>query len=463
MSRVVNFGPARHWSETPLAAVLTPLRVFIGSSRSASFLLFLATAVALLLANSSAGPAYDHFLHQELALSFAGWELRHDLLHWINDGLMTIFFVVVGLEIKREFSAGELSSVRAATLPVVAALGGAVVPALVYLALNYGGVGQAGWAVPMATDIAFALGALSLLGDRVPITLKIFLTAVAIVDDLLAVLIIAVFYSGALNFMALGAAAGLLAVLALCNFWGVRSLMVYGVVGVVIWGLFLESGVHATIAGVLVAWTVPARTRIDVTTFKAKLSQLTDEIPQPRDEDSGALREQVEHGTVLQIERLCEAGQAPLQRAEHALHQLASLVIIPLFALANAAVPLASGLSYAAAHQVGWGIGLGLCLGKPLGILGACWVAVRWGLADLPKRTNWYQMLGVSVLAGIGFTMSIFIASLAFSDPRLLNSAKSYILIASSLAMGVGVGLLAYATTAPAGVRERPLANAFAP
>jgi Na+:H+ antiporter, NhaA family len=431
------FAPAKHWSETPLAAVLSPLRGFIEESRSASVLLFAATIIALFLANGPMAQAYTDFLHTEIVVGIGGLQVRHDLVHWINDGLMTIFFIVVGLEIKREFLSGELATPRAAALPVLAAAGGAIVPALIYLALNAGGPGRTGWAVPMATDIAFALGALALLGNRVPITLKIFLTAVAIVDDLIAVLVIAVFYSGQLNMNALGIGVGLLLALLGCNLWGIRSLMVYGVVGLAVWCAFLASGVHATVAGVLVAWTIPARTRIDVATFKQRLAQLVAQLDDPVDD---ALSEQVDHACISQIERLSEAVQAPLQRAEHSLSQIASLVVIPIFALANAAVPLGAGL---ASHgSVGWGIVLGLCLGKPIGIMLTCWTAIKIGVADLPRRVSWYQMFGAGVLAGIGFTMSIFVASLAFRDPALLTSAKAYTLVASGISMLAGILIL---------------------
>lgn len=431
------FAPAKHWSETPLAAVLSPLHRFIEESRSASILLFVATVVALFLANGPFANDYSEFLHTEIVFGVGTLQIRHDLLHWVNDGLMTIFFVVVGLEIKREFRSGELSTPRAAALPILAALGGAVVPALTYAVLNWGTPGLAGWAVPMATDIAFALGALTLLGERVPLTLKIFLTAVAIVDDLIAVLVIAVFYSGQLNFGALGAGFALLFVLLVCNLAGIRSLTVYAVVGLGVWAAFLASGVHATIAGVLVAWTVPARRRIDVATFKQRLAELVEQLDRPVDEE---LSEQVDHACVLQIERLSEAVQAPLQRAEHSLSQIASLIVIPIFALANAAVPLGAGL---AGHgPVGWGIILGLCLGKPIGIMLTCWFAVQSGIAELPRLVTWFHMLGASVLAGIGFTMSIFVASLAFTDPAMLTSAKAYTLVASGLSMLSGVALL---------------------
>lgn len=400
-------------------------------------LLFVATICALLLANGPLAEAYNAFLHTEIVIGIGGLQVRHDLVHWINDGLMTIFFIVVGLEIKREFLNGELSTPRAAALPVLAAIGGASVPALIYFAINAGGPGQTGWAVPMATDIAFALGALALLGKRVPITLKIFLTAVAIVDDLIAVLVIAIFYSGHLNMGALFAGVLLLLVLLGCNLSGIRSLTVYGVIGLGVWCAFLASGVHATIAGVLVAWTVPARTRIDVTTFKQRLETLVAQLGLP---DGDELSHRVDHGCILQIERLSEAVQAPLERAEHSLSQLASLVVIPIFALANAAVPLEAGLS---SHgPVGWGIVLGLCLGKPIGIMLTCLAAVRLGVADLPRRVTWYHMLGASVLAGIGFTMSIFVASLAFTDPATLTAAKAYTLLASGVSMTAGILLL---------------------
>ena len=431
--RPTRLMPANHWSETPLAKILLPLRRFLHEARAGGIILFAATAVALVLANSSLHPQFEALLHTELGFRLGHMEFSHSLLHWVNDGLMTIYFFVVGLEIKREFSTGELANPRAALLPILAATGGATVPALIYMFFNHGAPSHHGWAVPMATDIAFTLGALSLLGTRVPVTLKIFLTAVAIVDDLIAVLVIACFYSGSLNWAALTLGLALLTLALFANFCGVRNLGIYGGLTFLIWAAFLKSGVHATVAGVLSAWCLPARTIIDPDTFRAQVQELM--------QNSGP-EEQIFAGTVQEIERLCEAVQAPLQRAEHMLGQAAALVIIPIFALANAGVPLSRDIFGPQSAPIAWGIILGLVLGKPLGILLTCACATKLGMADLPGRTSWAQMLGGSVLAGIGFTMSIFIASLAFPDPTTLAATKGAILVASFLAFCGGVLLL---------------------
>jgi Na+:H+ antiporter, NhaA family len=432
---MAKFAPAKHWSETPLAAVLSPLRAFVEHSATGGVLLFAATVLALWLANGPYSEAYLHLLHLPLGLAIGDHLWSYSLLHWVNDGLMTLFFFLVGLEIKREFLTGELSNRRAALLPMVAAAGGALTPALIYLAFNHGTSHQSGWAVPMATDIAFALGALSVLQSRVPMTLKIFLTALAIVDDLMAVLVIALFYSSQLNFVALGAALAVLLLLLACNLFGIRNLTTYALGGVVVWLAFLQSGVHSTVAGVLVAWTLPARSRMDAATFQAEVKDLLSSLDAPQAE----LQHDLKQGTAIQLERLSEAVQSPLGRAEDAITRLVSLLIVPVFALANAAVPFSADFLDPSRRGLGLGIVIGLCLGKPLGILLACWITVRVGWADLPGGASWGQMLGVGVLGGIGFTMSVFIASLAFPDPQTLNVAKTQIMLASALATVLGL------------------------
>jgi NhaA family Na+:H+ antiporter len=301
----------------------------------------------------------------------------------------------------------------------------------------------------MATDIAFALGCLALLGDRVLFALKVFLTAVAIVDDLIAVMVIAVFYSGGLNIVALGIGIGVLSVLMLANILGMRHVLLYCTLGIVVWLAFLESGVHATIAGVLIALTVPARNRIDATTFLGRARDLLILFERSAQEPSPMLTDQVQQDVVIELEELCEQVQAPLQKLEYALQGWVALVIMPLFALANAGVALSARSLSGESLTVVVGIVLGLVLGKPLGLLGASWLAVRTGLADLPQGVTWRQMAGVGVLAGIGFTMSLFIATLAFVQPEVLATAKLGILIASLIAGSAGLVLLRrVATTA---------------
>ncbi len=437
-------APVAHWTDSPLARLLGPMHAFIQHSAASGILLMAATIAALVLANSPLAAAYDAVLHVELGLTLGPFTLTETVQHWINDGLMAVFFFLVGLEIKREVTVGELANPRAAALPILAAVGGVVVPALIYTGFNAAGIGAAGWGVPMATDIAFALGVLALLGDRVPFALKIFLTAVAIVDDLLAVLVIALFYAGDLNLAALGVGVGVLLLLLLANRLGIRTLLVYVLLGLVVWLAFLQSGVHATIAGVLVALTIPARHRIDAPTFIRRAHRILHHLAaeSPAVAPSPMLTDEAQQIAVIELEELCEQVQAPLQKLEHTLHPWVQFGIMPIFALANAGVAVSLGALMGTAAPVLGGIVVGLVLGKPIGVLGLSWLAVRLGLVTLPQDVTWRHMIGVSVLAGIGFTMSLFIASLAFADADVLATAKVAILVASLLAGTAGLLLL---------------------
>ncbi len=434
--------PAAHWQQTRLAVVVMPVQEFIHQSTSGGVVLMLATILALLLANSPLREGYDALLHTYIGLTAGSFSLKLSLLHWINDGLMALFFLLVGLEIKRELIVGELSDARAAMLPVVAALGGALVPAAIYILFNLGGAGTRGWAVPMATDIAFTLGVLAILGRRVPLSLKVFLTAIAIADDLIAVLVIALFYAGNVNFAALGLAFGVLTVLTLCNFFGVRRLLVYLGLGAVVWVAFLLSGVHATIAGVLVAWTIPARIRLDPALFSAQAGALIEHFDRhytPDGQTGPMLTDERQQSAVTELEELCEGVQSPLQRLENGLHVPVSFVIVPIFALANAGVALSlQGLS-GDGGRVALGIIAGLIVGKPLGLLLATYAMVRSGAASLPAGVSWRHVVGGAFLCGIGFTMSLFVAALGFGEGALLQSAKTGILAAS-----LGAGLIGY-------------------
>jgi len=381
-------------------------------------------------------------LHTYIGISVGPFQLKHSLLHWINDGLMAVFFFLVGLEIKREVLVGELSNLRAAMLPIMAALGGVAVPALLYSLLNVNRAGAAGWAIPMATDIAFALGLLALLGNRIPFGLKIFLTAVAIVDDLIAVLVIAVFYSSGINALALGGGMAILGALLLANVLGIRTIFLYAVLGVVVWLCFLQSGVHATIAGVLIAWTIPARNRIDAVSFQERAADILERFESSQSEPNKMLTDEVQQHAVIALEEACEDVQAPLQKLEHSLHFWVQFVIMPIFALANAGVAFSLSHIGGESSMVPLGIIVGLVLGKPIGLLGASWLAVRTGIASLPEGVQWQHMIGVGFLAGIGFTMSLFIASLGFADSPLLEAAKTGILMASIIAGSIGFFLL---------------------
>jgi NhaA family Na+:H+ antiporter len=440
-------------SNAPLVdRVLAPFRRFTRTASASGIVLLAATAIALGWANSPWAESYHHLWELPIGGTLGAASFRTTLHHLINDGLMAVFFFVVGLEIKREVIAGELSSIKTAALPMVAALGGMVVPAAIYAAVNAGGPGSPGWGVPMATDIAFALGVLALLGDRVPTALKIFLAALAIVDDIGAVLVIAVFYSSGVAWGPLAGAAALLVLAIAFNRAGVRRPWTYGAIGLALWGTVLLSGIHATVAGVLLAFAIPVRTRLNEREFLGEARRALEDFDRAAtvtaEDPSTTVLSNVDHHTSLEeLETLCQHAQPPLIRLEHALHGTVAFGIMPLFALANAGVTLdGAALGVTALHPVSVGAALGLVLGKPLGIAGFSWVAVRLGLASLPRGSTWMAVSAVAVLGGIGFTMALFIAGLAFpaGTPRaeLLDAAKIGILGASAVAGVVGSLLL---------------------
>lgn len=435
-------GRAAHWSATRLARVLGPMQEFIHQAQSGGLVLLAVTVVALLLANTGLAHSYETVLQTHAGIAVGNVQLDLSLHHWINDGLMAIFFFLIGLEIKRELLVGELARLRAAALPIIAAIGGVAVPAGIYALFNQGGPGARGWGIPMATDIAFALGCLALLGSRVPFALKVFLTAVAIVDDLIAVLVIAIFYSGQLNLLALAGGLGLLAVLLGANHLGIRTPLVYIAVGVVVWLAFLASGIHATLAGVAVALTIPARHRINGATFVGRAHALIRDFPPDATPATQMLTDEAQQSIVLELEDLCEQVQAPLQKLEHQLHGWVTWLIMPIFALANAGVALSLSSLRGPALPIFLGVVAGLVVGKPVGLVGASWLAVRFGWADLPAGVSWSHMLGAGLLAGIGFTMSIFIASLGLTTPEAQAAAKAAILLASLIAGAAGLLLL---------------------
>lgn len=404
-------------------------------------MLFLMTIAALGLSNSPLAEPYHALLAMPIGITVGPMVLELSILHWINDGLMVIFFFVVGLEIKREVLVGELADPRAAALPIIAATGGALVPAAIYALANGRGIGAPGWGVPMATDIAFALGCLALLGNRIPFALKIFVTAAAIVDDLIAVLVIALFYTADLNMGALALGAVLLLLLIGFNRMGIRSPLLYSLVGLIVWLAFLASGVHATIAGVLIAFTIPARYRIDATTFHRRAVTLLHSFAAVNP-TARMLTDEQQQLTVLELETLCEQVQAPLQKLEHQLQGWVTWLILPIFALANAGVAFGVARLDGDSLPITLGIVLGLVIGKPLGLLGVTWIAVRSRLVVLPQGVTWRAMIGAGVLAGIGFTMSLFIATLAFVTPNVLATVKLSVLIASLLAGTLGMLLL---------------------
>ena len=388
---------------------------------------------ALVIANSPLTEAYDHLWELPLILKISDHQLSLTLHEWINDGLMAVFFLLVGLEIKRELLAGELSSVRQAALPIACAIGGMVVPAAIYLMFNFGGSGSHGWGIPMATDIAFALGTLNLIAPRAPIGAKVLLTALAIVDDMGAVLVIAIFYSHAIVWSALAGAAMMLLVLIGLNVIRIRHLWPYLLGGVVLWYFVHASGVHATVAGVALAFTIPTRARIKAMEFSQEARSLLDEFDRTETGDFLVLTSKGQQETLFSLERASETVTAPILRLEHALHNFSAFVVMPLFAFANAGVKIDLSLQHA---EIGLGVLAGLMFGKPLGIIAAAVIAVKSRIASLPRNVNWTSLFGYACLAGIGFTMSLFIATLAFDDAELVDAAKRGI-IAGSLVVGV--------------------------
>lgn len=428
----------------PVGRLLYPIREFMHAEASGGVVLIACALAALVWANSPWAASYTGLWSTKLTIGIGEWVLSESLLHWINDGLMAVFFFVVGLEIKREVLVGELASLRLAALPIAAALGGMLVPALVYTAVNLGGEGAGGWGIPMATDIAFALGVLALLGSRVPIGLRVFLTALAIVDDLGAVLVIAFFYTADISWDSLGAAAVFLLALVIANRLYVRHPVPYALLGLGLWVTFLQSGVHATIAGVLLALTIPARTQSDTAEFLDKGTKLLDEFDRAGEEGPSILTNEGQQAAVSELEAECEHVQSPMQRLEHSLHPWVAFGIVPLFALANAGVGLGTGVD-AVLSPVTVGTAVGLVLGKQIGVTLFAWLAVRLGLADLPAEIGWQHMYGVGWLAGIGFTMSLFVGSLAFGEGPMLDAAKLGVLAASVAAGAGGWVILRYA------------------
>jgi NhaA family Na+:H+ antiporter len=379
---------------------LKPFREFLRSGTAGGVILMICVAVSLLIANSAWGPAFNDLLASEIGPEAAQVHLRYSVLTWINDGLMAVFFLMVGLEIKRELLEGELSSFRKAALPVVAALGGVLAPAGIYAFFNAGTETVHGWGIPMATDIAFALTVLTLMGRRVPVSLKIILAALAIVDDLMAILVIAVFYTSGLQLSYLLYAGGVFLLLLVFNRTGVKHPVWYLVPGVFIWYFIHHSGVHATIAGVLTAATLPTTT---------------------------------------------DDQESPLERVEHALMKPVNFIILPLFALANTNIRFEPGMAEGLYTALGTGIIAGLAIGKPVGILLSSWISVKMGLCSLPEDIRWGHIVGMGMLGGIGFTMSVFIALLSFSDPALLPVAKFAVLtgsLLSGIAGSLTLGLL---------------------
>ncbi len=429
--------------EAPIQRIVRPFERFAHLESSGGVLLFVCTVLALAWANSAWSGGYSALWSSRVSVGFGTWELSKPLLLWINDGLMAIFFFVVGLEIKREFLIGELADRKKAALPIFGAIGGMVVPAGLYAAVAWGDeAAMRGWAIPMATDIAFALGALAILGDRVTKSLKVFLVALAIVDDIGAILVIAVFYTEEISWSMLGVGFIFLAIMALGNKLGVRTPYFYGILGLGLWLAFLKSGVHATIAGVLGAFTIPASTVISPRQFLEKVRRAIDRFDEASRGKSGPMyATEEQQSTVASVEHACERLEAPMMRLEHRLHPYVMFLIMPIFALANAGVALGGESSFSLSDACPLGIVLGLVIGKPLGIFLTSWLAGKAGLANL-EGFRLMHIVGAGCLGGIGFTMSLFIAALGFGDSDLLAPAKIAILLASVVSGILGMVIL---------------------
>jgi Na+:H+ antiporter, NhaA family len=408
-----------------------PFQRFVQTEAAGGVLLFLAGLAAIVVANSPWANGYTEIWNTEASIAVGTHALSLTLHQWINDGLMAVFFLLVGLEIKRELIAGELASLRHAALPIAGAVGGMIVPAGIFWLFNGAGQAARGWGIPMATDIAFALGALALIAPRIPIGAKVFLAALAIVDDMGAVLVIALFYTSEVGWEALAGAGGALAVLVAMNFGGIRLLLPYLVVGVVLWYFVHESGVHATVAGVLLAFTIPTRTRINALQFSAEARSLIDEFDRTETGDYLVLTSKGQQEALFGLERVSEAVTEPLLRLEHGLHGFSAFFVMPIFAFANAGVAFGGSIADA---NVAVGAALGLAIGKPLGITAAAYAAVTLGYGALPKDVSWTMLHACAWLGGIGFTMSLFIAALAFDGTPLLDAAKVGIMTGSLVA-----------------------------
>ncbi|MFN3529374.1 MAG: Na+/H+ antiporter NhaA [Bacteroidia bacterium] len=424
--------------------LIIPLYRFMQRSSASGLVLFVATLIALVVANSPLKEIFNAFWQTKFVIGFGSFWLEKPLLLWVNDGLMSMFFFVVGLELKREIWAGELRSPQRMVWPLVAGIGGMAVPAFIYLLINKDATeaAQAGWGIPMATDIAFTLGVLYMLGNRVPISLKVFITALAIIDDLGAVSVIAFFYTSDISLANLGLGALFLLAMISGNLLGVRNTLFYTLIGIGgLWLAFLLSGVHATIAAVLAAFTIPARGTVPRKDYVARLQTLVRRLAHTQGKPSPFVTHEQE-ALLLKIERNTEHTFPPLQKLEHSMHPLVAFIVVPVFALANAGVDLFDTSLDSLFGSVSIGIMAGLVIGKVVGIVGFTWVFEKLGVLRMPVEINYPVLFGAAFLAAIGFTMSLFITNLAFTDEALIYQAKLGILLASLLAGLVGYWLL---------------------
>ncbi|MBX2958632.1 MAG: Na+/H+ antiporter NhaA [Flavobacteriales bacterium] len=425
--------------------VINPIQKFINNSTTSGIVLFSSAFLAILIANSPWADEYHHLWELDFSVGFNGNFITKNLHHWINDGLMAIFFFVVGLELKREIIGGELRNPKNAILPIIAAIGGMLLPALIYYFFNQSGVTSDGWGIPMATDIAFALGVLYLLGDKVPLSLKVFLTALAIVDDIGAVLVIAFFYTSDINFVSLATGGVFMLVLIVSNIVGIRNTIYYGIIGIGgLWLAFLMSGVHATIAAVLAAMTIPADVKISEKIYTEKLKLLIAKFQKAKPNNNPTVTSNQLH--IIEDIRICsKRALTPLQRLEHSMHPFVAFVVMPIFAFSNAGVVLSGDMFSQLNTSVFYGVFFGLILGKVLGVFGLVFLLVKLKWINLPDGMNNIHLLGVGFLASIGFTMSLFIGGLAFVNKEFIAQAKMGVLFASIVASFIGYIIIKYA------------------
>lgn len=414
--------------------VISPFEKFLKIESLSGLLLFGATLLALIWANSSYGNLYHEIWNYTLEFKIQNFQLSKPLILWINDGLMAIFFFLIGLEIKREILVGEINTLKKASLPIFAAFGGIIIPVTLFIVLNQNPETLKGWGIPMATDIAFSLAILQLLGKRVPLSLKIFLTAFAIVDDLGAVLTIAIFYSETIEWALIGYSLLPFAFLILLSYKDVFNKFLVFTLSCIIWLLFLKSGIHPTVAGVLIAFTIPINQKINFKSYSKKLKSISNEICSSN-EDSNSILSKDQIYLIDDLQDWTEKVQSPLQHLEHTIHSWVAYLIIPIFALANAGIVFGGteNIDYALSSS----IAMSLIFGKSIGITLFCFLGVKLGLADLPEDINFKQIIGVSFLAGIGFTMSIFVSSLAFQGNAALIDASKIGIIMGSLISGI--------------------------
>ncbi len=428
-------------AKSPIDQILRPVNKFIHQEFTGGIVLFVSVIIAIIWANSAWHQSYHHLWEINLSVGFNEMSFNRPLHVWINDGLMALFFFVIGLELKREFMAGELSSIKKASLPMMAALGGMLVPAAIFFVINHGLSSEGGWGIPMATDIAFSLALLSLAGKKIPGSVKVFLSALAVADDLGAVLVIAFFYTAHISFFPLAVAGVFLLILVLGNLLGIRNTIFYLILGIIVWAGFLLSGVHATIAGVLVAFTIPARTKIDEDEYLRDMRCYADQFENAMRQD-GSLISHEQYRALEKIKQRSVDAETPLQKIENSLHPWVAFIIMPLFALANSGMIIGKDFFSSLVNPVSLGVMIGLVLGKFLGVFSFTWLMVRLKLANLPRGASWKHISGVAILAGIGFTMSLFITGLAFQEETLIDQAKYGILVASLIAGVTGLLLL---------------------